>query len=516
MDGAVMAGSRSIAFEDLRRKSIQRKASSIADESVEGKVGSKIGDFVAGIFAANSLTGIGVLTVPYAFQQAGWLLGVVTLLVCMLMAYITGTYIIEAEAIVNAIHYADSVGTLAEDLLPRLKSECEAKDANPDEAVHLFQKASVKGNSTSAFKIRDRVEVGAIGEKLLVHSKLSSKLIYLSIVLFIYGSLSAFVVTVNTSLANTIATGWGRYGPESAAQLDPDHLYPFCLVASFVLAFLLCLGDLQKTKKFTVMVMIIRFIAMSIMFVAAMQALARAEEAAHMDFSTAAEDLKTWDASGLGAIFGNSVYVFTLHHALPSMIAPLEHQGEAPQVLFCSFTVVVMLMVLLSVTAMLAFGEDVRSFYNLNFAHMSWFFGIVGLFIVAYPTFAISTIPTNAITLRNTLQRLLHAPPTDPDQPLTFWNLLLTALVLLPPFTVAFITRDIQVLIKCVGGYFGLTVSYALPLVLVIFGRRRLVEIVEKSNFDWGALKSPFGNTFMYMIVASFYLLALIRQMFFS
>eukprot|EP00971_Amphidinium_carterae_P314080 6242623-Amphidinium_carterae.1 len=263
-----MTGKKSIAFADLRRLSLVRRASFLADESVEGKVGIKIGDFVAGIFASNSLTGIGVLTVPFAFKEAGWLLGLTTLLVCMFMAFITGTYIIEAEAIANAMHYAEGVGHLAEDLLPKLKDECVQQHADPSDAVRLFQGASLKSNSDSAFKIRDRIEVGTIGERLL-SNRVARGLVYLAIICFIYGSLSAFVVTVNTSLSHTLASmlavGCKRW--TCPWKGDAAALYPFCLVATFLLAFKLCLGDLQKTKKFTVIVMVIRFVAMGIMLV---------------------------------------------------------------------------------------------------------------------------------------------------------------------------------------------------------------------------------------------------------
>mmetsp|Transcript_70131 Transcript_70131/g.131103 ORF Transcript_70131/g.131103 Transcript_70131/m.131103 type:complete len:531 (-) Transcript_70131:193-1785(-) len=527
-----MTAKKSIAFPDLRRLSLVRKASSIADDTVEGKVGVKIGDFVAGIFAANSLTGIGVLTVPYAFKEAGWLLGITTLLVCMFMAFITGTYIIEAEAIANAMHYAEGVGTLAEDLLPKLKDECKQQDADPNDAVRLFQGASIKSNSESAFKIRDRIEVGTIGERLLTNS-VARILVYVAIICFIYGSLSAFVVTVNTSLSHTLASmlqgGCKSFQCPWKGNASVDQLYPLCLMATFLLAFKLCLGDLQKTKKFTVMVMAIRFIAMGIMLVGTASIIGDrgyaqepgTPEQPDMTLSEAFEELPRWNFGSLGFIFGNSVYVFTLHHALPSMIAPLEHQDDAPKVLISSFLVVVFLMVLLSVSAMLAF-QEVQSFYNLNFTHTLasiWtVFDIgsaVGLFIVAYPTFAISTIPTNAITLRNTLGRVLHFPPPDPDNNLTPSNLFLTALVLVPPFFVAYVTDSIQVIIKFVGGYFGLTVSFLLPLVLVICGRRRLTELTHKSHFAWH-LKSPYGNPLVYAVVLIFYVLAILRQMLYN
>jgi len=492
-------------FARARRPTIRRKASELAEFTAHAHLGQRISDLVGGVFLANALTGIGVLTVPYAFQESGWLLGTLVLVVCMLMAFITGTYVIEAEAIVNALHYGDGVSDLVEGFLAETQQECIDQHVDPSHAKEYFTGAIIKRNVDSSFKIRDRFEVAEMGE-LLLTNVVAIKLVYLAIVLFIYGSLSAFVVTVNTSLANTLvqASKWTHQGLKTI-----DELYPWCLVVTFIIAFKLCLGDVQKTKIFTVVVMIVRFVAMVFMMSAALQTVMEEK----IDFHDAVIDMPQWNTEKFNLVFGNCVYVFSLHHCLPSMIAPLKHQGDSPCVLFTAFAMVVVLMVILSVTAMLAYGANVQPFYNQNFEHVSWLHGSIGLYILAYPTLAISTMPASAITLRNTIGKLLGAKPPDPDGPVTLTTTLLTAGVLLPPFGMAYITRDITVILKYTGGYFGLTVSYALPLVLVIYGRRRLSTMTNPASFTWG-LKSPFGNYATYAVVLLFYALALGRNIF--
>mmetsp|Transcript_63240 Transcript_63240/g.150837 ORF Transcript_63240/g.150837 Transcript_63240/m.150837 type:complete len:523 (+) Transcript_63240:82-1650(+) len=496
-------------FERLRRPSLKRKASQLANETVHAQLGRRISDFVAGVFAANALTGIGVLTVPYAFQQAGWLLGTVTLTVCMLSAYITGTYVIETEAIANALHYGDGVESLAVQFLPNIQQECREQHADPDHALALFTGSAIKRNSDSSFKIRDRFEVGEMAE-LLLDSRLASKGVYIAIVLFIYGSLAAFVVTVNTSLSHTMAEVWLGQGGNHAAE-DIDFFYRWALLVTFFLAFYLCLGDLQKTKVFTLVVLIVRFVAMLAILLAACSKFLRDAEYSAAEIEDSVASLPRWNSEHFGLVFGNTVYVFTLHHALPSMIAPLETQGDSPCVLLSAFFMVVLIMVVLSLTAMLAFGADLAPFYNINFSSLSWLHGLVGLFIVAYPTLAISTVPTSAITLRNTLGKLFKVAPPDPEEPLTRSTVMLTASVLLPPFIIAFITRDIRALVSCVGGYFGLTVSYAVPLLLIITGRKKLSGLTNPRTFTW-RLKSSFGHPVVYVMVLIFYFAALGRQ----
>eukprot|EP00439_Symbiodinium_sp_Y106_P086181 s218_g31.t1 len=171
-------------------------------------------------------------------------------------------------------------------------------------------------------------------------------------------------------------------------------------------------------------------------------------------FTNVVQSIPMWKPEGFVSVFGNAIWMGCLHHYLPSMISPLEPQREAPGNLghqpgICA-------------TALVAWHSETNSecssdpgghyckiqpLYNLNFAPLAWGDGVVALFLLAYPAMAIAAIPIAVITTRNTLGQWLGIPPPDPESPYTTSNILLTLSVVVPPFTVALITTDVQALL---------------------------------------------------------------------
>ena len=54
------------------------------------------------VYILNLIVGVGAIAMPKAFAMAGWLLGLVLLIVLAMLSYITATYVIEAMATANA------------------------------------------------------------------------------------------------------------------------------------------------------------------------------------------------------------------------------------------------------------------------------------------------------------------------------------------------------------------------------------------------------------------------------
>jgi amino acid permease len=55
------------------------------------------------IYVFNLIVGTGALTMPKAFQGAGWLLSTILIVFLSVLSYITGTFMIEAMSIANCI-----------------------------------------------------------------------------------------------------------------------------------------------------------------------------------------------------------------------------------------------------------------------------------------------------------------------------------------------------------------------------------------------------------------------------
>lgn len=527
-------GDKSRIFSASGRMALLRQFSMEAESMVENVIGAKMKPGTAVIFMLNSLTGLSLLTLPYGFNQAGLLLGAAILFGCMAMAFITATFMCEALTIANALHYEEAEVKTIEEYGPTLreelhqeKVEAAASDAckplltsHANTIADFLSEARIK-NADSAFKIRERVELGAMGEMVL-HSRRSKKVatgIYIMVLSFTYGTASALVVTVNQSLAHTTCNVMGLAG--IGDRCDASIAYHVCVIGTFFVTLPLCFTNLQKTKRFTMVIMVLRFTAIFLLILVSSVRAARRwrdEGCASM-----LHGLPLWRSENFMAVFGNAVFLFGIHHYIPGMIAPLEPQRMAPRVIGTAFCICYGLIVLVCATAMLAWGGEshstcsskpgghfctIQPIYNLNFAPLDWAHGTLGLFILTYPTMAIASMPIAAITSRNTLGRWLGLPAADPEKPYAPTNVLLTLAVLVPPFSVALVTTDVQAVIQYVGGYSGLTVAILCPLILVIRFRRALK--IERATDGQRLLKSPFANRFGYFTVIVFFVLAFV------
>uniref|UniRef100_A0A7S2JKZ4 Amino acid transporter transmembrane domain-containing protein n=1 Tax=Zooxanthella nutricula TaxID=1333877 RepID=A0A7S2JKZ4_9DINO len=299
-------------------------------------------------------------------------------------------------------------------------------------------------------------------------------------------------------------------------------MYKYCVCGTFLITLPMCFGDLQKTKNFTYVIMTARFIAVVLMVtISSMRSYHRfQEEGAAQVLST----VKLWETDQFMAVFGNGVFLFAIHHYLPSMISPLEPQRKAPQVIATAFGISYVLILIVSATAMVAWGGEalecsqhpgghfcqVQPLYNLNFVPLGWFGGSMAIFIASYPSMAIVNIPIAAITTRNTMAQWLGITLSGAENPYTFTNICMTLVVLVPPSVVALITKNVQVVIAYVGGYAGLTTAVLCPLVVLVKCRELLSLDEGELQVLRRPLKSAFGNKKGYTFVCLMYALALI------
>jgi len=535
-------GSSGQIFREAGDNKFLRAFSEVADENAVNKIGAKMAPSEAVVFMLNSLTGLSLLTMPYGFTKAGLLLGSLIVLGCMVMSYITATFMLEALTIANALNYEkaeeEQIVNDPEVRQSLHKQMEQARKSEPDLKASLLHrdtiaqfKKEVRQTNMNEFKIRERVELGPLGQAVLTtgkRAKFLAALIYVMILSFTYGTASALVVTVNQSLGHTVISAIELVGFHAP---DQNSAYMACVVATFFITLPLCFANLQNTKKFTMVIMCFRFLAIFILLViGSLKSLQRIQnEGTQAVF----KDVPIWNPDGFVAVFGNAVFLCGLHHYLPSMISPLEPQQKAPGVIIVAFSCCYLLLTATCATALTAFNAETHEYcspdpggnwckiqplYNLNFSPVSFGGGFLALFLLAYPAMAIASIPVAAITTRNTMGTALGIKPPDPEAPYTLSNILLTLSVVVPPFTVALITQDVQAVIQYVGGYAGLSVSFLCPLILLIRCRLALtLDAPEFKDVD-RPLKSPFGNLCGYIAVVVVYIFALgmvTRKLFF-
>ena len=99
--------------------------------------------------------------------------------------------------------------------------------------------------------------------------------------------------------------------------IEQQEVYTPCVIAVFFITLPLCFKNLQNTKKFTVVIMWCRFLAISILLIVGVyKSIVRFQ---NEDFHEIMQDVPLWKPSGFVAVFGNSVFLCGIHHYLPSM-----------------------------------------------------------------------------------------------------------------------------------------------------------------------------------------------------
>ena len=125
----------------------------------------------------------------------------------------------------------------------------------------------------------------------------------------------SFVQLVGDFLSpKRIASVW----PNDSARdwVEHQEVYTPCVIAVFFITLPLCFKNLQNTKKFTVVIMWCRFLAITILLIVGVYK--SIERFRHENLKEIM--LPLWKPRGFVAVFGNSVFLCGIHHYLPSML----------------------------------------------------------------------------------------------------------------------------------------------------------------------------------------------------
>ena len=80
-------------------------------------------------------------------------------------------------------------------------------------------------------------------------------------------------------------------------------------------------------------------------------------------------------------------------------------------------------------------------------------------------------------------------------------RILFPLIAVVPPFLLAFITENLEILVGVVGSYAGATIQYVIPALLVYFARKNFTEIFLGSTMTKRQFQSPFSNPIWIWIV---------------
>ncbi|RLO01735.1 hypothetical protein DYB28_007284 [Aphanomyces astaci] len=394
------------------------------------------------IFLFNLVVGTGALTIPHAFAQVGLIYGAAALFLLSVVSYVSGTYVIEAIAGVNALQgfQQQSKGV----------STAKLSDASSSTAT-VANTSSVDETTSEAvpFLVHTELELAAIAQELFSPRGVAA--FYVCMIAYLYGDLAIYAV--GTSI------------------------------------------DRPNCSKSTLILLLLRRIAIP----------KSLREVICPRPTTSAAVVMTWDCPALHmnssvlyralvALFGVSLAPFAMGHMQKTALIQIattvmRHLSFALMiVLACA---VFALYVVLSCSAAFRYlPQDIQDVYTLNFT--SYPNAFIAYFLSLFPVFTLSTsFPIIAITLRENLRTLFHANSSQHVSDMTMFGLL----AIVPPLVIAFFTEDVGMLVGVTGAYAGLAIQWVIPASFVYCLRQRLVDVGVALKLQ-GAPKNPFASSF--------------------
>uniref|UniRef100_A0A6B2L2M3 Amino acid transporter transmembrane domain-containing protein n=1 Tax=Arcella intermedia TaxID=1963864 RepID=A0A6B2L2M3_9EUKA len=462
--------------------------------------GSRYPVSVASIFVFNLIVGVGALALPKAFQTAGLVLGTLFLSLLCFLGYITITFMVEAQAIANAI-LLKTEGQEKESLINSSNGNSYDSGFSSDTPfVHSINETP--STRKSIFYIKRRVEVSQMA--LLFLGEWGQRLFFLVMIIYLYGDLAIYAVSVPKSIYT--ATGdWLHPGNHSLNGTNTGHtdnsLYYIYLSIFSVVLVPFSFFDFQKTRYLQICTLVIRNVSLFGMIIIALIYDIKGE-------GHAPTSLFNW--AGFPEIFGSAIYAFMCHHSLPSIVTPITNQKFVKIMMLFDNIFVLITYVLLCLTALWAFGDvtnptcsnspgapcSIQPLYTLNFS--SYDVLPIAKFLVLFPAFTLSSnFPLIAITLRNNLMQLITYRENEMNPQVR--KIIFGLISCIPPLGIAFATQDVQTLVSFTGAYAGLGIMFFFPALLVFFARRKYetMATTKEKNF----LESPFRhNGWVYLI----------------
>ncbi|XP_061182106.1 transmembrane protein 104-like [Saccostrea echinata] len=479
------------------------------------EAGASYSKAVGFVYLFNLIVGTGALTMPLAFQNAGWLLSLVIIVLLAGFSYMTVTFVLETMATANATLFlhkkADIVYKRTESVRANIGDSAEiASDADifQDERSPLL-KSDEKDYRDDIFDIKERVELGKLAE--LFFNKFGVILFYLCMVIYLYGDLSIYAVAVPKSLRDVICTYKHNESENvscsslnlvnsdpcwESSSLDRTSVYRI-----MVAVFAITLGpftffNVQKTKYLQLFTTVTRWLAFMIMIVLTIIRLANKKGKGHPAVA---------DFEGIPNLFGVCVYSFMCHHSLPSLVTPIKNKKNLFIMIFFDFILILSFYSLVSFTGAFAFHEP-KDIYTLSFIPDACDAkepitnsAVLQYYLALFPVFTLSTsFPIISITLRNNLKTMFYKE----GRPFSWFvdRIVFPLAAITLPFIIALATDEVEFLVGITGSYAGAGIQYVIPATLVLISRRAVKSDPSVSTLN-NRFTSPFKHTFWVILV---------------
>ncbi|XP_048761288.2 transmembrane protein 104-like isoform X2 [Ostrea edulis] len=484
-------------------------------ENTLTEAGSSYSKAVGFVYLFNLIVGTGALTMPLAFQNAGWLLSLIVIVLLAGFSYMTVTFVLETMATANATLFlrkkADIVSRRKESVRSNIGDSIDVGSDSAtvqDEQTPLL-KSEERDYRDDMFDIKERVELGKMAE--LYFNKIGVILFYLCMVLYLYGDLAIYAVAVPKSLRDVICT-FKRNGSENAScasltlvNSDPcwesSSLDRVSVYRMMVAVFAVTLGpftffNIQKTKYLQLFTTVTRWLAFMIMIVLTIIRLTNKQGQGHPAVA---------DFGGIPNLFGVCVYSFMCHHSLPSLVTPIKNKSNLFIMVFIDFILILSFYSLVSFAGAFAFHQP-KDIYTLSFLPDACDTkapitnsAVLQYYLALFPVFTLSTsFPIISITLRNNLKTMFYRE----HRPFSWFidRIIFPLAAIFLPFVIALATDEVEFLVGITGSYAGAAIQYVIPSALVLVSRRAVQADPSISTLK-NRFTSPFKHIFWVILV---------------
>lgn len=457
--------------------------------------------FIANLL--NFVLATAIFTLPYPMYETGYLLGTIILAVTCFVSVTACTMIVEALGRKNSIIKNERLILL--EALGENNSRTSMGDSFNDlgtnetqgETNLLPKDENIEENDE--FYIAKRYEISKL-------AKILPKPLYffvtITIICYLYVGVTSNGIIAGNNLKDIIGKTFNK-------QL-PNYAYHIIVGIFFVIVISLALNNIKHLKKFSMFIMIMRFLVIGLIIGSCIYTMAKYGVA---DFSK----VKPFNFDNITVMIGNSLFVFMSHHSIPGMVENFSPQKNLMKLLiigyFCSF----LFLVLYGYLSILAFGKKgypcnyeeifpaaIQSTFSSNLIKVP----VIGFIINYYPILNVITSGMQLITLRNNIldaiagcspalsKKMNYAEQTGIKSVLK--NFVFNTIVCAPPIILGLLLTNVQDLMKYFSSILGFLLMLPVP-ILVVSGYR---FFYEKRQYIQGRLNISFltGRSSIYII----------------
>ena len=384
-------------------------------------------------FTVNYILGVGCLGVPYAFMQAGVVLGSLLIIVCSFATFVTVAWVAEASTLVMQLRMrergnpfqspkgAKPAAATTATAIAAAATAAAVQQGAQSETQGLLKAAALTASSSlrdlySAVSLapsvvtqtrtdgsdqpslqqsrrpgsrwaskRNSCDLAAAlaSDEIIVEPEVSAlceRFLGPTFAHWVYqGSLMALAYIGLLAYSQVFTQGMISFF--LAESQIPAYAWPMTLAVFACIVVPLSLFDLNEQVHVQVVMSVLRFVSLGILLLGTLAAIwvDPAYSAPSNGGSTPAGPdsllpMPWFDRGGLGLMFTTSIFSQLFQHSVPGLIRPLayHHRQEVPGIFAAALATTASLYILTGSAAVYYFRERTSESINLNFAGYYW------------------------------------------------------------------------------------------------------------------------------------------------